>query len=65
MELGGITKKGQNSLLYVKNDHETQKYNREKKNSMKFKLGEKGINKNFCYEPIRIRTIRICNTEEI
>lgn len=65
MELGGITKKGQHSLLYMKNDYEAQKNNCEKKNNMKLKLGEKGINKNFCYEPIRIRPIRICNAEEI
>lgn len=58
-------KKGKNSLLYMKNDHEAQKNNIEMKNSMKLKLREKDINKNFCYEPIRIRPIRICNTKKI
>lgn len=58
-------RKGENSLLYMKNDCEAQKNSSEMENSMKLKLREKDINKNFCYEPIRIRPIRICNTEEI
>lgn len=33
----------------------------KEKNSKK--LREKDINGNFCYEPVRIKCIRICNTE--
>jgi len=33
----------------------------KEKNSKKLK--EEDINGNFCYEPVRIKCIRICNTE--